>query len=55
MDSYITQNTQYEADEAEYDAADYNYQILDDEGEIVALFSDEKLRNKVAAFLSNAS
>jgi hypothetical protein len=53
-DKFHAADTSYEPDTAEYDAADYNYQIVDHSDDIVGLFQTAEMRDKVLAFL-NAS
>lgn len=51
-DKFHAAETSYVAYDAEYDAADYNYQIVDHSDDIVALFPDKATRDKVLAFLN---
>lgn len=52
-DKYHGADTSYEEkDDAEYGAHDFNYQIVDLSGDIVALFSDKEERDKVVKLLN---
>ncbi len=51
-DKYFPANTSYEPDTAEYDAADYNFQIVDHSDDVIALFPDQRMRDKVLNFLN---
>lgn len=44
-----------EEGEAEYDASEYQYQILDSDSEIVVLCHDKELRDKILNFLNDSS
>ena len=52
-DKYHEADTEYtEEDDAEYNASDFNYQIVDLSGDIVALFADKEERDKVLLLLN---
>jgi hypothetical protein len=51
-DKFHAAETSYAADEAEYDAADYNYQIVDHSDDVIALFPDKGMRDKVLEYLN---
>jgi hypothetical protein len=37
---------------AEYDAADYNYQIVDHSDDVIALFGDKKMRDFILQLIN---
>lgn len=51
-DKYHAADTSYEPDTAEYDAADYNYQIVDHSDDVIALFPDKATRDIVLNFMN---
>lgn len=53
-DKYHAADTAYEPETAEYDAADYNYQIVDHSDDVIALCPTMEIRDKLLALL-NAS
>jgi len=46
-EKYHASDVMYEPDTAEYDAHDFQYQIVDLSGDIIALFSDNHERDKI--------
>jgi hypothetical protein len=51
-DKFHAADTDYEEGTAEYDAADYNFQIVDHSDDVVALFSSKERRDVVLAFIN---
>lgn len=51
-DPYQPQETQYDEGEAEYDAADYNYQIVDEAGDIFCLCSTKEDQELILKLLN---
>lgn len=51
-DKYHAAETNYEPDTAEYDAADYNFQIVDHSDDVIALFTDKVQRDHVLTLLN---
>lgn len=51
-DKYHAADTAYEPDTAEYDAADYNFQIVDHSDDVIALFTDKVQRDHVLTLLN---
>lgn len=51
-DKFHAAETSYGPDEAEYDAAEYNYQIVDHSDDVIALFPDKGMRDKVLKMLN---
>lgn len=51
-DKYHAAETNYEPDTAEYDAADYNFQIVDHSDDVVALFPDKEMRDHVLKLIN---
>lgn len=47
-------DTAYEPETAEYDAADYNYQIVDHSDDVIALFSDKATRDAWLEIINDA-
>jgi hypothetical protein len=52
-DKFHAAETDYGLEEAEYDAGEYNYQIVDHSDDVVALFPLKEVRDKVLKFLNN--
>jgi hypothetical protein len=51
-DKYHAAFTEFTVGEAEYDAAEFNFQIVDHSDDIIALFPTEKERDHILALLN---
>lgn len=52
-DKYHATDTEYTEDEAEYDASEYNHQIVDDSGDPVVLCGSKEMRDHLLKLLND--
>lgn len=53
LDKYHAADTTYEEDDAAYDGADYNFQIVDDSDDVVCLCPTAEIRDKLLVLLNS--